>query len=715
MDIKRFLKLLYRYKLFLILVPVIAVATTYYFVKNLPKQYSSNAKISTGLLDQSKQVTEQNTDFFKISQQFTTIMEKMKMKKMLNILSYNLIIHDLSDPRKSFRKYNEKVDSLTANERQEVIQIYKERLFNKIPLTLADRKGKYNLFDIVNSMGYGEYALSESIEVTHVDNSDYVDIKFVSDSPDLSAYAVNTLATEFIKNFSSEVNFNQNNSIEILNADLKRKEEEMNAKNIALKEFKMKNGVLNIDKQSELVYQQITQAENRKAEVIRQIQSTQNTINAIESKLKSGNTDLGGAAIEDNARIININNQLELANKRYVDGGFKQSDKRKVDSLVSIKSSLTTLNSDKYIVDPQISRQNFLQQKYGLETTLAQLNGSMRSIDSELAEAKGKYYAMVPFDAGIQNYMRDADVATKEYTDALNRFNQTKTDQNIGLRLNIEEYGLPGLPEPSKKILFLAMAGIGSLFLCVMVLVVIFLSDHSINTSSQLSSATKSKVLGSLSYITTPDRSIRNIWKDKNNADYAAYKNLLRSLRFEINNTLTADSSNIVGITSLTDGEGKTFLAYNLAYAFAMTGKKILLIGEEPNFIDKANTKELVKGQNFESFLVKKEVVTEDLITILSKSDESYSLLESQNEKSLKAGFEILKNEFDLVIIDVNSLSDINLAKEWLSFTEKNIAVFEAGRALTDRDKDFVSFIKHQPGFMGWVLNKIKLSEYKDT
>lgn len=715
MDIKRFLKLLYKYKWVLILVPIISVATTYYFVKNLPKEYSSTVKISTGLLDQSKQINEQNTDFFKVSQQFSTIMEKMKMKKMLNILSYNLIIHDLSNPNKSYRKYSEKVDSLSPDDRNQVVQLYNERLISKVPLTLADKKGKYDLFGIVNSMGYGEYGLGEKIDVKHVDNSDYVDVKFVSESPDLSAFVVNTLASEFIKNFSSEVNFNQNNSIEILNADLKRKEVEMNSKNAALREFKMKNGVLNLDKQSELVYQQITQAENRKAQVIRDLQSTQSTINAIDSKLRSRDPDMGGSAINDNARIININNQLEIANKRYVDGGFKVSDKRRVDSLVSVKSSLTAANSDKYIVDPQVSRQNLLQQKYNLETTLAQLNGSMRSIDRELSEAKSKYYAMVPFDAGIQNYMRDADVATKEYTDALNRFNQTKTDQNIGLRLNIEEYGLPGLPEPSKKILYLGMSGIGSFFLCVLFFVVIFLKDHSINTAAQLSSSTKSKVLGNLSFISTADRSIRNIWKDKDNPDYATYKNLLRSLRFEINNALTLDSNNILGITSLGDGEGKTFLAYNLAYAFAMTGKKVLLIGEEPFFSDKANTNELVKNQNFESFLVKKEVVTEDLITILNKNDESYSLLEVQNEKSLKLGFDILKKEFDLVIIDVNSLYDINIAKEWLSFTEKNIAVFEAGKTLSDRDKDFVNFIRNQPGFIGWVLNKIKLSEIKDT
>lgn len=714
MDIKKFLKLVLKFKLLLVVVPVIAVTITYFLVKNLPQQYQSEVKLSTGLLDQSKQVvTEQNTDFFKISQQFSTIMEKLKMKKMLSILSYNLVIHDLTDPKTSFRKYSKKVDSLSVSDRVEVIGLVQAKLDKKIPLTLADQKGKYDLLSIVTSMGYGEYGLGEDIDVKHAENSDYVDISYTSENPDLSAYVVNTLATEFIKNFSSEVNFNQSNSMGILSADLKAKEDTMNAKNTALKNFKMRNGVLNLDKQSELVYQQITQAEDRKAQVIRDIQAAQSTINAIDSKLKSRDPNMGSNVVQDNGEMVNINSQLELANRRYVDGGFKMSDKKRVDSLVAIKSTLTSKNSDKYIVDPQVSRQNLLQQKYNLETNLAQLNGSVQSIDRELAGAKTKYYAMVPFDAGIQNYMRDADVATKEYTDALNRFNQTRTDQSIGLRLNIEEPGLPGFPKPSMKIVFLGGAGAGSLFLCLGVLFLISLLDSTITTSEQLAAATKSKIIGNLSLVTTPDRSVRRIWNDEENQDYAVYKNLLRSLRFEISNNLFEDTTNILGVTSLSNGEGKTYVAYSLAYAFAMTGRKVLLIGEEPLFADSSNSKGLIKSQNFESFIVKKEIVTEDLITILNKKEDNTSLLEIQSEKSLKGGFDVLKKEFDLVIIDINSLQNINVAKEWLSFTEKSIAIFESGKSITDKEKELVNFIKKQAGFMGWVLNKIKLDKVK--
>lgn len=712
MDIKAFLKLINRYKWILIIVPIIAAGVTYYFVKNLPKEYLSEAQIATGLVDQSKQVSGagQSVDYFKTNQQFSNIIEKMRMRKIISILSYNLILHDLQNPTETFKKHSDKIDSLSADDKQKVIDIYKQKLQSKSVNIPADNKGPFKLYDIISSMGYDEASLNKKLEIYRNDNSDFVSIRFTSANPVESAFVVNTLASEFINNFGIDVNYNQNQSISVLDSLLKVKERDMNEKNAALKDFKMKNGVLNLDKQSELVYTQITQAEDRKAQVIRDIQATQGAIAAIDRKLKSADPNMGKDLTVDNTQIINLKNQLEIANKRYIDGNFKPADKKKVDSLTSLQSALTVRNSDKYIVDPQVSRQNLLQQKYNLETTLAQLQASVRSIDQELSAARSKYNSMVPFDAGIQNYVRDADMSTKDYLEALNRVNQTQTEQNIGLKLQIAQLGLPGVAERSKTMIFVALAGIAAFFVCFSGLVVLYFLDNAIYTAQQLSSATRSRVLGKLTNVSEDDTTIRTIWNDKtNNPNYTTHKDLLRSLRFEISSLLATEDDKILGITSLSDGVGKTFVASNLAYAFAMTGKKVLLIGGDKQPVVESDSKQLTTSQNFETFLAKREIQTEDLITRLNKIGDHKSLLEIQNEGNLRASFELLRKQFDVIIIDINSLSDINIAKEWLSFTEKNLAIFEAGKSFVDNDKELIGYLKSQPGFIGWVLNKIQV------
>ena len=712
MDIQRFLKLLKRYIWILILVPVVAAVITYFLSKNIPKEYKSQVQISTGLVDQSKQLSSQTqNDYFKTSQQFSNIIEKMKMRKIMSILSYNLIIHDLENPKAAFRKYSPKLDSLPAAQKSELLNTYKKRLAQKVPVTVYDNKGKFKLYDILQSMGYGEAALNKKMMIYRPDNSDFVNIDFTSEDPLLSAYVVNTLATEFISNYSIDVYNNQNNSIAVLDSLLKKKEREMNAKNGALKGFKMKNGVLNLNEQAATVYSQISQYEERKAQAIRDIQANQGALSAIKNKLRGvGDPYMGGTVVEDNNTILNLKSELKAANDRYIDNSFRQSDKRKIDSLQTLISRQSARNSDKNVVDPQIAKQGLIQQKNNLEISTEQIKNTISSIDKQLAKLKGQYNTMVPFDAGIQNYERDADIATKDYMAALERTNTSRTEQNTGLKLQVAQVGLPGSAEASKTIVYIALSGIATFAVCFSLLVLLFITDHSINTIHQLEAATKMRVLGSLNYIPEQVTDIKSIWNDTKNNNYTIHKDLLRSLRFEIGDEMAKEDSRVLGITSLGVGEGKTFLASNLAYAYAMTGKKVLLIGGDQVAPVLSDSKQLQISQNFETFLVKREIQIDDMITRLNKIDETRSLLEIQSERNLRAGFDVLKKQFDIIIIDVNSLLNINLAKEWLSFTEKNVAVFEAGKTLTGSDKDLIAFLKKQPGLMGWVINKIKLA-----
>ncbi|MNK40409.1 Chain length determinant protein [compost metagenome] len=718
MNIKSFLKVLSRFKWVLIIVPTIAVVITFFLVKNLPKEYSSEAQIATGLVDQSKQVVaagNQNVDFFKINQQFSNIIERMKMRKIMSILSYSLIIHDLENPNSAFKPYSKKLDSLNAAQRSELSNFYKENLALKKVITIGDNNGKYKLYDILGSMGYNKEDIEKKLSIYRPDNSDFINVYYVSNNPKLSAFVVNTLSVEFINNYGLDVNVNQTNSIELLDSLLKKKEGAMNEKNAALKAFKMKNGVLNLDKQSEIVYTQISQNEERKGQAIREIQSNQSAIADINSKLQGGGDFSGGTSKStvDNREIVNLKNQLKIANDNYIDGNFKLSDKKKIDSLSRLVDRLSTRVSDVDVTNPQASRQSLIQQKLALETAVSQAKGSIRSIDNELAMLKAKYNTMVPFDAGIQNFERDAELATKDYMASLDSYNQTRTEQNIALKLQLAQIGLEGPPLPSKGILYIALSGISSFSICFCFLVVAFLMDHSIINAKQLGEATKSRVLGSLNLMQNNGLSIRSIWKDnQNNPEFAVYKDLLRSLRFEISAAFAKNNTKILGITSLRANEGKSFIASSLAYAFAMMGNKVLLIGGEVN-VTKSDSKELALSQDFESFLVKREIQTEDLITIVNKNTSHSSLLEMQNAASLKAGFDVLRNEFDVIILDVNSLSEINIAKEWLLFTEVNMAVFEAGHSINEQDKELVDYIKAQPGFLGWVINKVKLEDIK--
>ena len=603
--------------------------------------------------------------------------------------------------------------ALSDEHRKEVISLYQEMLA-KQQLMTPQANGTYPLFDYLKLMGYDDQSLTNRIFFYRNGESDFINVEFTSDNPDLSAFVVNTFVTEFIDYHRKTSDTKQDNTLALLDSVLREKEIAMNIKNSMLGNYKSSSGAVNIGSQADVLFQQISEQENKRSTVASEIQSLRGALKSIDEKLGKSQEGAESITTTENNEIIQLGRQLELANQRYVDNGFREADKRMVDSLQQLRSlKMSQLSNNQRVTSDPTIKSELLKERQSMEIALSKAESSVSSIETELASLRSKYYSMVPADAVMQNYEREADLAVKEYTDALNRYNQAKLENTASTTLRVSELGYPGLPEPSKTLIFLALSGIASAGLLLTVLVILFLVDRSITDPKQLSEATAMPILGSLNYVRDHDKDLRVIWNGgEDNQEYGLYRNLLRSLRFEITNKVLNTGGKVLGITSLSTADGKTFLASGLAYAFAMTGKKVLLIGEDyPNLTELISNKQGSDNQEFESFLVKKEIMTEDLITVLNRNPENTSLLEIKDADSLNIAFDILKREFDIIIIDINNLKDTNQVKEWLMFTDKCVAVFASGGKLVERDKEFLQYLKEQPGYLGWIFNKVELGK----
>jgi succinoglycan biosynthesis transport protein ExoP len=58
---------------------------------------------------------------------------------------------------------------------------------------------------------------------------------------------------------------------------------------------------------------------------------------------------------------------------------------------------------------------------------------------------------LVPFDATVKTYNFDIDIASKEYLDVLNKYNQTNLQSTFSIKLRQIENATPDAAEPSKK------------------------------------------------------------------------------------------------------------------------------------------------------------------------------------------------------------------------------------------------------------------------
>ena len=726
LNLKDFLKYLYRSKWLVIIVPVICLIVTYFFVKKMPKKYVSEALISTGMTSQFKQsVTEgQSLDYFSLSQQFGNLLELIQSKRVINMLSYQLILHDLRNPQTPFLEYSKEMKELTPTLKEQAIAAYEQRLSSNSIMSLADN-GTIKLYNILKSKGYDEQSLLKKLTIARNGESDFIKIAYTSSNPDLSAFVVNNLANDFISYYTDLTLAGQKRSLAILDTVLKSKQSVMEEKSAALNSSASSaaaaaSGAQVAQRKSDMAYQRISEAESQKAQMARTISSIEGAITEINNKLNGGGGYINSHPSQANGEIINIDNQLSIMNQRYINNNFNPRDKATIDSLQLVKSRLISRSTSTSAGNAAAIRQSLIDQKIKLENDLASAKSSMITIDQQLNTLKATAGPITAGGGGFMNpsgqsVARDADIAAREYADVQQKYEQATLAAKAGISLALAEPGLPGPAEPSKSMIFLALAGMSGVMVCLLSLFVTFMLNNTLNTPEQLEAFTHQKVLGFLNYISEEDKDLRKIWKDKGSvASYSVYKDLLRSLRFELNERLKVNE-NVLGITSVLPGEGKTFLAGSLCYAFAMMGKNVLLISDEgASLMDLVSNKKNKReaSQGFESFIVKKEIEVEDRITILNRNPSTSSLLELRDNKSLEAGFRVLKDTFDVVIVDIGSAQDLHSVKEWLMFCDHSVAIYEAGNKLTGQHREVIRFLSSQPGFLGWVLNKVQFKNH---
>lgn len=715
MNIQEFLNLMRKYRWLIISVPVLTLLITFFFVRNLPKEYKSVAQISTGLLDPSRQVASEVQGYsgpdiiIKLNQQFTTIIDVMRMPKNMSLLSYRLILHDLKNPQAPFKPLSNDIKNLSAAQRQEAINLYESRLIKREVLTPLDN-GKLMLYDLVMSMNYDEESLNKKLNITHEQNSDFISVEFLSPNTLLSVFVVNTLSNDFITNYSLDQISNKNTSILVLDSLLQKKEAVMNDRIRQLKDYKIKNGVLNLDKQSQIIYQQITDNENKKSQALVDKQAALAALKSVNDKLDGRFSDkyLGAEVISDNQDIIHLKNKIEVAENIYLDGGYKATDKKKVDSLQSLLSAKLLKSNDQYVSDPLVAKQTLVQRRISLGIDLEKTTAGIKDIDQELAKLNAKFTGMVPFDAGVQDYERNADVATKEYLELLSRYNQTSLDKNIGLRLQMVQEGVPTKPESSKKPLYMALSVVASCAICFFLLLIIYFLDHSINDAKELKAATKGNVLGELTFIKPKNREIAKLWQEENpDKEFSLFKDQIRLLRFEIDHLLDNGNLKVLGITSLESSRSPIFTLIGLTYSFASLGKKILLIGNDEIAIELKKLK-IPTDQSFGNVLAGSSITADQSITFLSNDLGSKSLLENRHQEGIDQIFNAFNTQFDLVLVYLDPVNSLSAIKEWIYFTDQYIALFMAGDSINKLDQEKLVQLNEDQKFAGWIISGVK-------
>lgn len=705
-EFVQFLRLLQRNKITLILVPLITVILCYFLVRRLPDTFESHARIATGLVDKTDQVVTKAKDEQdqQIARKFESLIQVMRLKRTIDQVSYRLILNDLKGLKDStWREPVKALETMSKAEKSKAIALITEKYKKREELFLS-KPYENQLNNIIVDMGYGANALREKLIIYRTGVGDYIDIEFEAENPELAAYVINTLSEEFISDNSSRVVGNNKKTIDFLQTFMLQKLSALNGRMNTLRNFKIQNRVLNLNEQAKSIYGQMADYETRREVAQKDIVALGAAINNIDKKFDPTERKYFESALTGiNQKIIASKSNLRALNERYVLSNFDQRLKFSMDSLRNQLTAEIDEATDKYAYNPMALKQDLVTQKLQMEISLELAKNSVASIQGELNRLNRKFDGLVPNEATIQEYETSIDIASKEYIEALQRYNEASLEFSFPVYLRLIERAMPGEVQASKKMVLVVLSGVISFTFCVFVFFILFYIDKSIRYPLQLANATERPVLG---YLNALDKGSNLSLSGMNASDDKSirlYKNLVRSIRYELDNEI--DDPKIIAVTSLSNGVGKTSFVVALAWAFSKINKSVLII--DGNFGQPDISKLNPDTSMIENFVKSTTVIeaSSGQIRILGNKGGDISLLELADEKSVGERLQVLKTQFDIILVETDSLTAMNKAKEWITFSDRVVAVFAAGRSISDDDQSKIQYLNNlENKFSGWVL-----------
>ena len=708
-EITKFLMLLRKFRLVLIIVPIAIIIITFFLVRNIPNSYISQAQIATGIVDETKQnlINQSTPQAQQIVQEFSNLIAIMRLKKIVDRVSYRLAVHDLTT-NKPFRSNSPELAALNNEERRKAITFFQQVYASGRALNLYnENENKYN--DLLKSLRFDNESLGAKLNIFRSGDSDFVIVQFESEDPMLSSFVVNALSNEFLKYYTSLVRNNQVTTTTFLSNLLTQKSDTLARRMSDLRNYKIRNRVLNLGEQSKQLYTRIIEYDDKKQEAVQNTASFAGALNEIDRKFLPQERQYIEATLSRlNNKIVASKDELSRLYDLYYKNDLDDQYKRSIDSIQSRLNESIAQSSDEVINNPLSSKMALVQEKLALEIKLDISRYSINSLERELQKLNNQFDQLVPKEADVQSLEMKIDIASKEYLDVLEKYNQSSLESGFQVKLNIIQAGMPGVVQPSKKMLLVILSGIIGFVFCLVVIFIIYLLDSSITSPRTLADKSGSPVLGSVNLLSSPSLELAALWADDRSdipAVLLEFKDQLRSLRFEIDQELT---DKVLLVTSVDVAEGKTMLALSLAFAWKMTNKRVLLID--------GNFKKPDLSRSSESKLYLEDVFRRDVvinlnpggstIDVLCNRGENASLLEIATKEEITEKLSILKGLYDIIIVETSALSQVNQSKEWLLFARHAVSVFSSGQVINDGKGSYINYLKESGSFLGWIFNK---------
>ncbi len=733
MDFVYLLRVLLKRKWIILGAALLAAVLAFYLTRNEKKFYRSSAQIATGFaIEDAIKVNNVNFDPFAADTKFQNAITEFTSEPVVSLLGYQLILHDLKSPN-PFRQLSDEQKSrpeyrdVNIEQAKQVFQKCLDTMGTLTSFNADERK----LIEFLALYGYDVTTLNKNLNLFRRERTDYLQIDFKSENPELSAFVVNNVYQQYLRYFKQVRQEISTTSIDTLQAIMERKKLELDFKNATLQKMgyvEEGTAVSTQDAAGQLrtrLQEERSKKTQKEFELRRIVQKLQATASSGSSRALVNNDELL------NAQKAAADAKLELDN----DPNNKEKEDRYV-RLNNIYLGLRRQSGSASGTVPERageSRSDLLDKKATLEFDIAGLQQTINSYESNIAMLEGEVSAIARQGATIESVKKERELANKEYIDAKERYNSAMGISGSAVN-NFRQtvVGQPALnPEPSKRMMIVAMSGVAALATSILIIVLLTYLDSSIKTPVIFQRTVGLKLISLVNFMDMKNKRLEDIVANKHQTEtvsdrnkFNAFRESIRKLRYEIEKT----GKKVFLFTSTKKGQGKTTLIQALAYSMSLSKKKILII--DTNFCNPDLTVQLNADPVLEKILPYKtgQVSLIDQVKKLSKDigvgtvyaigseGGDYTPSEILPRENILHYLKELTAEFDYIFLEGPPLNDFSDSKELAEYVDGVIAVFSAVHIVKQIDKQSIAFFKELNGkFCGSILNMVDLKNVNVT
>lgn len=724
MDVIYFLKALLKKKWLILFCSVLAVLAAFFFTMNKPRLYVSTAQMATGLtITDQIRLRDDHVNIFELDQKFESLVQTVNSPIVISQVSYDLIIHDLTS-KEPFRTLTEAQLKSTAfrNISKEHILELCRRKHDSLQMLTTYKPEEKKLIEFMKLYRYDYQSISKQLTAARLQRTDYIDLTFRSEHPELSAYVVNTLYTEFIRFYRGQRSEMSVENVETFAQLVEQKKRELDDKIENMRAYKAAEGILNVAQASGSEVDLIKQFEKNLFDERANINNLQASLRHIDDQLRIAGTGKPVYSNQNN-EILLLRRQLNTLNEEYLQSGVP--DKAKEEKIKALRLELQEkMDNAGMITGKQTNTDELTQKKGSIEAQISAASQNAANLESRIRTLKGSLGSYASKEAMVSSMQEEVTMAQEDYNKLKEKLNAA-IDNRAAPQDHFKQslVGQPAInPESSKRLMIMGLSGISVFFLTALGILFLEFIDTSLKSPSIFERTVDLKLISTINHTDLHRYSILEILQKKDKSKRFAkkkrqntFRELLRKLRYEVEHS----GDQIFLFTSTDSQQGKTTLVQALAYSLSLSNRKVLII--DTNFCNNDLTMQLEAMPTLETFSIPPErfsiesirdIVTTyamDGVEVIGCKGGDYTPAEILPPNHLLHYLNKLTDYYDYILLEGAPLNDYTDSKELVDFADKVIAVFSSRTSLNQTDRESIHFLQQLDGkFLGAVLNNIR-------